>query len=195
MVQHGKITKLTFFFFSGIFSWWILMWDWRMLGWEALCSLLACSCHGCCTGELHTLLWGHSFWWPLRWGVRTSGYHMGNQMHNVFFSGSALPFNAPTEWTWSKSKSMLPTKHSLKISLTIKSHQQQMLCETKILWKHFSAANTFVVSLGDYIKLTKLSPIVGQLPFKSGHIISGISLDRTCFDAAPGGRLGSSQEW
>lgn len=188
MVQHGKITKLTFFF-SGVFSWWILMWGWRMSGWEALCSLLACSGHRCCTGEVHTFLWGHSCWWPLRWGVRTSGYHVGNQMHNVFFSCSTLPFNAPTEWTWSKSRTILPPKHSLKISLTIKSHQQQMLHETKILWKHFSAANAFVASLGDYVKLTKLSPMVSQLLFKSGRIISVICLDRRCFDAAPGDRL------
>lgn len=94
-----------------------------------------------------------------------SSYHMGNQMHDVF--GSVLPLNAPRGWTWSKSKTVLPLKHSLKISLIIKSHQQQMLHETKILWKHSSAANTFVARLGDYIKLTKLSPIVGQLPFKS----------------------------
>lgn len=150
--------------------------------------MLACSGHRCCTGELHPLLWGHSCWWPLRWGVRRSGCHMGNQMHDVFFSGSVLPFNAPIKWTWSKSKSRLPPKHSLKISLTIKTHQQQILHETKILWKHFSAASTCVASLGDYIKLTKLSPIVGQLPFKSGHIISVIYLDR-CFDAASGDRL------
>lgn len=82
-------------------------------------------------------------------------YHMGNQMYNVFFSGSVLPLNAPIEWTWSKSKTMLPPQHSLKRSLTIKSHQQQMLHETEILWRHSSAANTFVASLGDYIQLNQ----------------------------------------
>lgn len=76
-------------------------------------------------------------------------------MHTVFFSGSVLPFNAPIEWTWSKSKTVLPPQNLLKSSLTIKSHQQQMLHETEILWRHFSSANTFVASLGDYIQLNQ----------------------------------------
>lgn len=140
MVQHKKIPKFTFIRHIFCEFWCDVKecYDEKHCAWAVLacCGHRYCkeSCTLCYRGVLVDGLWdGEQEGVDIMWAIK---------MQNLFFSGSLLPFNEPINWTWSKSKP-LPPKHLLKSSLITKSHQQQMLKETKILWKHLGAVSWF----------------------------------------------------